>query len=51
MMGNPWYLMYAVQPSIEGQAVEGLVDWVSDYYSSNDVEPVCGEMDMLYFLM
>ena len=38
-------------PSIQGQVVEGVVDLVSLYCASDDVESGCGKVDMLDILM
>ena len=51
MLGNSQYLVYAFGPSIEGQVVEGVVDGVWLYCSSDDVETVYEEMNVLYILM
>ena len=40
--------MYTYRPSIQGQTVDGVVDGISFYCTLDDVEPVCGEMDMMY---
>ena len=51
MSFDPWDMMDVVRPSIEGQTVESVVDGVPLYGSLADVEPIYGEMDMLYVLM
>ena len=51
VMENPWEWPEAVRPSPEGYVVQGIVDWVALYSSSNCIQFVVGELHVLDILM
>ena len=44
MTGDPWDLLPVVGPSIEGEPVQGVVDWVMVYCSPNGIYLVGGQL-------
>ena len=51
MSGNPKDLLEAVRPASKGEVVQGVVDWVTLYSSSNGVDFIIGQLDVLYVLV
>ena len=51
MFGNLWYLVSVVGPSVEVQAVEGVVYVVSLYSSSDDAEFIKRKMNVLNIMI
>ena len=51
VMGYLSYSMESGWPTIEGEVVQGAINWVSFYHSSNDVKSLIGEVDVIYVLV